>query len=43
MENFSVRGEVNTLSYNGSGDKLAVSGYGRYIEIFDTESYKVIN
>ena len=40
---FVARGEVNTLSYDSTGTKLAVSGSGRYVEVFDTETYQVNN
>lgn len=41
FKEFSINGEVNTLSYDPSGELLAVSGSARPVFIFETTSYTV--
>lgn len=42
VQEIDIKGEVNTLAYDPSGDKLAVSGSHKPVYIYETISYKVI-
>ena len=36
-----TRGEVNAVDYDATGKFLAVSGYARVVNVYDTTSYEV--
>ena len=36
-----TRGEVNAVDYDATGKFLAVSGYARIVNVYDTTSYEV--
>ena len=36
-----TRGEVNAVDYDATGKFLAVSGYARAVNVYDTTSYEV--
>ena len=40
-QEITVRGEVNSVAYDTSGERLALSGSSRYVEVLETESYGV--
>lgn len=41
VHEFSVQDEVNSIAYNPSGDRIAVTGAARTVFIYDTDTYKV--